>query len=188
MFENAFNNIDRVLRNDEGLASELDYAEQTSWVLFLKYLDDLEADREDNAALEGPDYTPILTAPYRRIGILLERKGMTMNHKKLYRLYRKEGLSVKRRRGRKRARGSRTPMPEAAHPNVRWSLDFLADSFDASRKFRILAVIYDCCRENLCLTADTSILGARVARELDALVRIYGKPACIVSDNVRCAE
>jgi len=46
----------------------------------------------------------------------------------------------------------------------------------------------DCCRENLCLVADTSISGARVARELDALVRIYGKPACIVSDNVLCAE
>ncbi|WP_244270937.1 IS3 family transposase [Thioclava nitratireducens] len=120
---------------------------------------------------------------YRRIGILLERKGMTMNHKKLYRLYREEGLSVKRRRGRKRARGSRTPMPAAAHPNARWSLDFLADSFGASRKFRILAVIDDCCRENLCLVADTSISGKRVARELDALVRIYGKPACIVSDN-----
>ncbi len=118
----------------------------------------------------------------RRIGILLERKGMIMNHKKLYRLYREEGLSVKRRRGRKRARGSRTPMPEAAHPNARWSLDFLADSFGASRKFRILAVIDDCCRENLCLTADTSISGARVARELDALMRIYGKPACIVSE------
>lgn len=135
---------------------------------------------------------------YRRIGILLERKGMIMNHIEagsgndpgdrflggaLYRLYREEGLSVKRRRGRKRARGPRTPMPEAAHPNARWSLDFLADSFGAARKFRILAVIDDCCRENLCLTADTGISGARVARELDALVRIYGKPACIVSDN-----
>ena len=53
MFENAFNNIDRVLRNDEGLASELDYAEQTSWLLFLKYLDDLESERQDNAELEG---------------------------------------------------------------------------------------------------------------------------------------
>lgn len=120
---------------------------------------------------------------YRRIGILLERKGMIMNHKKLYRLYREEGLSVMRRRGRKRARGTRTPMPEATHPNARWSLDFLSDSFGASRKFRILAVIDDCCRENLCLIADTSISGARVARELDALVRIYGKPSCIVSDN-----
>ncbi|MFG6664763.1 IS3 family transposase [Sulfitobacter sp. 916] len=120
---------------------------------------------------------------YRRIGVLLERKGMSMNHKKLYRLYREEGLSVKRRRGRKRAQGTRTPMPQAVRPNARWSLDFLSDSFGASRKFRILAVIDDCSRENLGLIADTSISGARVARELDALVRIYGKPACIVSDN-----
>ena len=59
------------------------------------------------------------------------------------------------------------------------------DTFGASRKFRILAVNDDCCRENLCLMADTSISGARVARELDALVRIYTKPTCIVSDNGR---
>lgn len=120
---------------------------------------------------------------YRRIGVMLERKGMIMNHKKLYRIYREEGLTVKRRRGRKRARGSRAPMPAAGQINARWSLDFLADTFGASRKFRILAVIDDCSRENLCLVADTSISGARVARELDALVRIYGKPGCIVSDN-----
>lgn len=120
---------------------------------------------------------------YRRIGVLLERVGMVMNEKKLYRIYREEGLSVRRRRGRKRARGSRTPMPLPLQPNQRWSLDFLSDAFGACRKFRILAVNDDCCRENLCLIADTSISGARVARELDALVRIYGEPACIVSDN-----
>jgi putative transposase len=120
---------------------------------------------------------------YRRIGVLLERKGMVMNGKKLYRIYREEGLSVRRRRGRKRARGSRTPMPVPLRPNQRWSLDFLSDTFGACRKFRILAVNDDCCRENLALIADTSISGARVARELDALVRIYGKPACVVSDN-----
>jgi putative transposase len=120
---------------------------------------------------------------YRRIGVMLERKGMTMNHKKLYRLYTEEKLGVRRRRGRKRARGSRTPMPEALRPGERWSLDFLSDTFGASRRFRILAVNDDCCRENLCLMADTSISGARVARELDALVRLYGKPTSIVSDN-----
>lgn len=120
---------------------------------------------------------------YRRIGILLERKGMIMNAKKLYRIYREEGLSVRRRRGRKRARGSRTPMPTALRPNQRWSMDFVSDTFGASRKFRILAVNDDCCRENLCLIADTSLSGARVARELDALVRLYGKPERIVSDN-----
>ena len=120
---------------------------------------------------------------YRRIGVLLERKGMFMNHKKLYRLYTDEKLGVRRRKGRKRARGSRTPMPVALRPGERWSLDFVSDTFGASRKFRMLALNDDCCRENLCLMADTSISGARVARELDALVRVYGKPACIVSDN-----
>ena len=107
-----------------------------------------------------------------------------MNHKKLYRLYREEGLSVRRRRGRKRARGSRTPMPVPLRPNDRWSMDFVADTFGASRRLRILAINDDSCRENLCLLGDTSISGVRVARELDTLVRLYGKPACIVSDNV----
>jgi putative transposase len=96
---------------------------------------------------------------YRRIGVLLEREGMIMNHKKLYRLYTDEKLSVRRRRARKRARGSRTPMPVALRPNERWSLDFVSDTFGASRKFRILAVNDDCCRENLYLMADTSISG-----------------------------
>ena len=75
-------------------------------------------------------------------------------------------------------------MPEAIRPNQRWSVDFVSDTFGASRRFRILAVLDDCCRENLCLVADTSISGARVARELDALVRLHGKPESIVSDNV----
>ena len=120
---------------------------------------------------------------YRRVGVMLERRGMIMTQKKLYRLYSEEGLSVRRRRGRKRARGSRTPMPVPLRPNDRWSMDFVADSFGASRRLRILAINDDCCRENLCLAGDTSISGARVARELDTLVRLYGKPACIVSDN-----
>ena len=74
-------------------------------------------------------------------------------------------------------------MPEALRPGERWSSDFLSDTFGASRRFRILAVNDDCCRENLCLIADTSISGARVARELDALVRVHGKPKSIVWDN-----
>ena len=110
---------------------------------------------------------------YRRIGLLLERKGMFMKHKKLCRLYTEEKLAVRRRRGRRRARGPRTPMPMALRPGERWSLDLVSDTFGTSRKFRMLAVNDDCCRENLCLMADTSISGARVARELDALVRIY---------------
>ena len=76
----------------------------------------------------------------------MERRGMLMNPKKLCRLCREEGLSVRRRCGRKRARGGRKPMPMALMPNHRWSLDFVADTFEASRKFRILAAIGDCCR------------------------------------------
>jgi type I restriction enzyme M protein len=65
MFEQAFKNIDDVLRKEAGCTTELDYTEQTSWLLFLKYLDALEQDRADEAALEGKKYTFILDKPYR---------------------------------------------------------------------------------------------------------------------------
>ncbi len=120
---------------------------------------------------------------YRRIGLMLEREGITMNHKKLRRLYTEEGLAVKRRRGRKRATGSRAPLDVPLRPNDRWSLDFLSDVFEPGRRFRIFAVIDDRTRENLALVADTSLSGQRVARELDRLIRLYGKPTTIVSDN-----
>jgi len=65
MYENAFNSIEKALRAEEGIANELDYVEQTSWVLFLKYLHDLENERRDRAELDGEDYTPIITGQYR---------------------------------------------------------------------------------------------------------------------------
>lgn len=79
---------------------------------------------------------------------------------------------MRRRRGRKHACGSRTTMPLPLRPNDRWSMDFVADTFGASRRLRILAINDDCCRESLCLMGDTSISGVRVARELDTLVRL----------------
>ena len=65
MFEQAFKNIDDILWKEAGCTTELDYTEQTSWLLFLKYLDGLEQDRADEAALEGKTYTFILDKPYR---------------------------------------------------------------------------------------------------------------------------
>ena len=65
MFEQAFKNIDDVLWKDAGCTSELDYTEQTSWLLFLKYLDALEHDKATEAALERKKYTHILDKPYR---------------------------------------------------------------------------------------------------------------------------
>lgn len=90
---------------------------------------------------------------------------------------------MKRRRGRKRATGVRAPIDTPSKPNERWSLDFLSDVFEPGRRYRIFAVIDDCTRECLGLIADTSLPGARVARELDAIIRLYGKPKTIVSDN-----
>jgi putative transposase len=119
---------------------------------------------------------------YRRLGILLEREGMVLNHKKLYRLYREEGLAVRRRRGRKRATGTRAAMVLPQAPDQRWSLDFVSDCL-AARRFRILVVVDDFTRECLAAVADTSISGARVARELDTLVARRGAPTTIVSDN-----
>ncbi len=120
---------------------------------------------------------------YRRIGLMLEREGIFMNHKKLRRLYTQEGLAVKRRKGRKRAVGTRAPLEVPTRPRERWSLDFVSDVFGIGRRFRMLNIIDDCTRECLALVVDTSLSGARVARELDALIRLYGKPETIVSDN-----
>jgi len=65
MFEQAFKNIDNALRNEAGCTTELDYTEQTSWLLFLKYLDGLEHDKANEAALDGKMYAFILDKPYR---------------------------------------------------------------------------------------------------------------------------
>ena len=120
---------------------------------------------------------------YRRLHILLRREGTQVNHKKLRRLYSEERLQVRRRGGRKRALGTRAPMALPQRPNQRWSLDFAADAFTDGRRFRILAVVDDFTRECLCLVADTSLSGLRVARELDAVIAQRGPPLMCVSDN-----
>jgi putative transposase len=120
---------------------------------------------------------------YRRLGWLLAREGHAMNHKKLYRLYREERLMVRRRGGRKRALGSRTPMMVPAGINQRWSLDFVSDTLADGRRFRVLCVLDDFSRECLATVVDTSLGGARVVRELELVVNQRGWPHTIVSDN-----
>jgi putative transposase len=120
---------------------------------------------------------------YRRLLLMLRREGTRVNHKKLRRLYREERLQVRRRAGRKRALGTRAPLALPQGPNQRWSLDFLSDTLTDSRRFRILAIVDDFTRECLTLVADTSLSGARVGRELDAIIARRGKPLSIVSDN-----
>ena len=96
---------------------------------------------------------------YRRLWVLLRREGHAVNRKRVYRLYRQERLMVRRRGGRKRAIGVRSPMPLPLRPNQRWSLDFVHDQITDGRRFRILAIVDDCTRECQALVADTSISG-----------------------------
>ena len=120
---------------------------------------------------------------YRRLHQMLKREGTVMNLKKVRRLYGEERLQVRQRKGRKRATGTRAPMAIPQGPNQRWSLDFVSDVFAASRRFRVLAVVDDFTAECLCLVADTSLSGLRVARELDQVITMRKCPAMIVSDN-----
>jgi putative transposase len=121
---------------------------------------------------------------WRRLKLLLEREGIRMNHKKLRRLCAEEWLQVRRRGGRKRALGTRAPITLPQGPNQRWSLDFAADTLTDGRRFRILVVVDDFTRECLCLAADTSLSGQRVARELTATIERRGaRPLLCVSDN-----
>ena len=111
-----------------------------------------------------------------------------MNHKRLFRLYREEKLTVRKRGGRKRAIGTRAPMLIPLAANDRWSLDFVSDQLTDGRRFRVLTVVDDCTRECLALVADTSLSGLRVARELERIIEGRGKPKMIVSDNVLCGR
>src|SRR5512132_4398943 len=98
--------------------------------------------------------------------------------------YAEERLQVRCRGGRKRALATRAAMTLPQGPNQRWSLDFAADTLTHGRRFRILVVVDDFTRECLSLVADTSLSGARVARELTAIIaRRSARPLLCVSDN-----
>jgi len=118
---------------------------------------------------------------YRRLGWLLEREGHVMNRKKLYRLYREEKLMVRRRRGRKRALGTRAPMMLPGAINQRWSLDFVVDALSDGRRLRILCVVDDFSRECLATLVDTSLGGVRVVRELDRLTAKRALPRMVLA-------
>ncbi|MFZ3326758.1 MAG: IS3 family transposase [Methylocella sp.] len=120
---------------------------------------------------------------YRRLFILLREQGEPSGVNRIYRLYREEGLTVRKRKARRRAVGTRTPILVEAKVNARWSLDFVHDQFALGRRFRILNIVDDVTRECLAAIPDTSISGKRVARELMALIAVRGKPGMIVSDN-----
>lgn len=119
---------------------------------------------------------------YRRLHVLLRREGVRINHKRVLRLYREEGLAVKRRK-RKRVSVVRRPMVAPSRMNERWSMDFVSDALANGRRFRNLTIVDDFTRESLEIETDTSIPGQRVVRVLDELGKHRGLPESIVIDN-----
>jgi putative transposase len=120
---------------------------------------------------------------YRRIHVLLRRAGWRVNHKRVYRLYRAEGLAVRRRRRKRMALGLRTVLPPPSRRNQRWSMDFTLDTLATGRRFRTLNIVDEFTRECLAIEVDTSIGGSRVARVLAHLLETRGRPELVVCDN-----
>lgn len=141
--------------------------------------------RGDDTALRERLHTLALLRPrwgYRRLYRLLRREGLQVNRKRVQRVYRDAGLSV-RRRPRKRVAVERVPRSTPLHLNIRWSMDFVSDALADGRKFRALSVVDDCSRECPVIAVDRSLPGERVVRELDQVARIRGYPDVVVCDN-----
>ena len=120
---------------------------------------------------------------YRRLMVLVKRDGFRDNHKRIYRVYREEGLQVRRRKRKRTVAVCRQPLASPAHPNEVWSMDFMQDSLYDGRRFRILNVVDDYTRECLSCEVDTSLNGLRVSRVLERLIEERGQPQAIRTDN-----
>lgn len=119
---------------------------------------------------------------YRRLHVLLRRCGERVNHKKLYRIYRAAGLSIRRKK-RKHCVRVGQPLRAWTAANQEWALDFVHDAVDCGRAIRVLSVVDAYTRECLALEVDTSFASRRVTRVLDAIVAERGQPQAIRCDN-----
>jgi putative transposase len=118
-----------------------------------------------------------------RIHLLLRRAGLVVNHKRTERIYREEGLSLRKRKRKKTAAMIRIVVPVAEKPNERWSMDFATDSLVTGRRFRALVIVDDYSRECPVIEVDTSLGGQRVVGVLDRLAETRGLPRVITIDN-----
>jgi putative transposase len=119
---------------------------------------------------------------YRRLGVLLEKSGQAVNHKRLFRVYQEAGLGV-RRRERKRLERGCAGMPLLIRPNQEWGLDFVSDALANGRGIRALTVLDDFTKESPAIEVASSIPAPRVTRVLDAVIDERGAPESIRIDN-----
>jgi putative transposase len=120
---------------------------------------------------------------YRRLAILLRREGLQVNHKRVYRLYREQGLAVRRRRRKRIRRATTATLPPATQLNQRWTMDFIEDRLVTGRKFRTFNVMDAFSRRGLASEVDTSLPSSRVVQVLDRLADQRGRPEELVLDN-----
>jgi putative transposase len=121
---------------------------------------------------------------YQRIHVMLRREGWAINHKRVHRLYRLEGLQLRMRvRRRKHMCLHRGPVPRAQSLHERWSMDFVHDQLFDGRPFRVLTVVDQWSRQSPLLEPAFSISGRAVAEALDGWVRRHGAPVSITVDH-----
>lgn len=120
---------------------------------------------------------------YRRLTVWLKREGWRVNAKRIYRLYRLEGLAVRTKPRKKLASRARVPQPAPTHANERWTMDFVSARLADGRWFRTLTVLDVYTRESLALVADRSLTGVKVAAALSRILQQRPRPQAISVDN-----
>jgi putative transposase len=119
-----------------------------------------------------------------RLTVLLRQELGLINHKRVERMYREEGLQLPRKKGKKRGVNNRAAALLApCEPNERWSMDFMSDSLCDGRRFRVLTVVDDFTHECVSIEVDSGITGERVIRTLEWLKQTRGLPGMLVTDN-----
>jgi putative transposase len=119
---------------------------------------------------------------YRRLQVLLMRRGEQVNHKRLYRVYREAGLCLRRKK-RKHCTRQGSPLRHYTAARQEWAVDFAHDVIAAGRTIRVLSVVDAYTRECLALEVDTSFASRRVTRVLEQIMEQQGKPLAIRCDN-----
>lgn len=120
---------------------------------------------------------------YRRLHVLLRREGWHINHKRVFRLYRLDGLNLRLKRTRKRVSQIRVVPPTATAPMECWSMDFMSDRLYDGRRFRILTLVDTVSRISPAIEVDRSLTGDRVVQVLERATVLYGLPQRISVDN-----
>ena len=118
-----------------------------------------------------------------RLHIMLKREGLVVNHKRTERIYREEGLGLRRKRRRKGTAGARVIIPAPERPNQKWSMDFVSDSAVTGRRFRALTIVDDYSRECPAIEVDTSLGVVRVVGVLERLAETRWLPEVNSVDN-----